>query len=310
MKFFTYEIDSAAPRLGVVLGEGGAFDVTELLAHSLAPKSRSNIPQNLLSLIALPDQGASTMADISAAPQEAKDKCQINLESIVWCAPIVRPRRNVFCVGRNYKAHIIEGNVARGRNINDFPRAVEFFTKPPSTVRGHQRAVSNHQASTQKLDYEVELAIVIGKRGINIAEKDAMDHVFGYTILNDITARDLQDLHGQWFKGKGLDGTCPMGPYVVPSQFIEQPHKLRIALSVNGEPRQDSNTADLLFSIPQIVSQLSNGMALEPGDVIATGTPSGVGLGLTPQKFLKPGDVITAHIESIGELTNTISLGD
>ncbi|WP_354442615.1 fumarylacetoacetate hydrolase family protein [Ottowia thiooxydans] len=310
MKFFTYEIDSTRPRLGVVQGEGGAFDVAELLKHSQAVENEDPIPQDLLSLIELPDQGESIMAAISAAPQAAKDKSQINLQSIVWRAPIIRPRRNVFCVGRNYKAHIIEGNLARGRNINDFPKAVEFFTKPPSTVRGHQSAVSHHQASTQKLDYEVELAIVIGKRGINIAEKDAMDHVFGYTIVNDITARDLQDLHGQWFKGKGLDGTCPMGPYVVPSKFIEQPHKLRIALSVNGEPRQDSNTADLLFSIPQIVSQLSNGMALEPGDVIATGTPSGVGLGLTPQKFLQPGDVITAYIESIGELTNTIGSGD
>ena len=157
------------------------------------------------------------------------------------------------------------------------------------------------------LDYEVELAIVIGREGRDIAVEQAFDHVFGYTIVNDITARDLQVRHGQWFKGKSLDGTCPIGPVVALRSAIPDPNALEIQLSVNGELRQSSNTSDMLFSVAQIISEVSAGMTLEPGDIIATGTPSGVGLAFNPPRSLNVGDVISARIEHIGELTTTIS---
>jgi 2-keto-4-pentenoate hydratase/2-oxohepta-3-ene-1,7-dioic acid hydratase in catechol pathway len=306
MKLFTFKTDSHLHHLGALLGDARAIDVTRLLERTSTTSQADPMPRQVLDLIEQEDQGASLMAAIANLSEETQKQYAIDFGSIHWCAPIVRPKRNIFCVGRNYKAHIIEGNIARGRDLNDFPKAVEFFTKPPSTASGHLGSISAYGDVTKMLDYEVELAIVIGKGGINIAEENAMEHVFGYTIINDITARDLQSLHGQWFKGKALDGTCPMGPFIVPSQFIERPEQLRISLEVNGEPRQESNTSDLLFGIPEIIFQLSKGMALEPGDVIATGTPSGVGLGLNPQKFLRAGDRITAHIESIGTLTTTI----
>lgn len=307
MKFFTFKAGTGSHHLGVIFEEDiQAIDATRLLADPAIPMQTGALPAQVLDVIEREDAGAAIVDCINACSTELLHKYLLDMDAIQWCAPIVRPRRNVFCVGRNYKAHIIEGNIARGRDLNDFPRAVEFFTKPPTTVTSHLSSISAHATVTQMLDYEVELAVVIGKGGVNISAKNAMEHVFGYTIINDVTARDLQSLHGQWFKGKALDGTCPMGPFIVPSRFIEHPDQLRISLEVNGEPRQDSNTSDLLFSIAEIISQLSQGMALEPGDVIATGTPSGVGLGLNPQKFLKPGDVITAHIESIGTLTTTI----
>lgn len=290
--------------------DGSALDVTQWLGRPDAELAPQGIAHSVLDLLHMPDQGASLIAVLEALRGPQVQPYVIALPTLTWCAPIPQPRRNVFCVGRNYKEHIIEGNLARGRDLQDFPRAVEFFTKPPSAVTGHLHAVSSHSRSTQMLDYEVELAIVIGKPGINIAQSEALDHVFGYTIINDITARDLQTRHGQWFKGKALDGTCPMGPFVVPKKYIASAEQLSISLSVNGELRQNSNTSDLLFGIAEIIHQLSDGMALEPGDVIATGTPSGVGLGLNPQRFLKAGDVVSAQIESIGELTNTISQGD
>lgn len=306
MKLFTFKTDSQLHHLGALLDDARAIDVTRLLEDAPNTRQAGPVPRQVLDLIEREDQGASLMADMGTLSEETKNQYAIAMDTIEWCAPIVRPKRNIFCVGRNYKAHIIEGNIARGRDLNDFPKAVEFFTKPPSTAIGHLGYISAYGDVTKMLDYEVELAIVIGKGGINIAAENAMEHVFGYTIVNDVTARDLQNLHGQWFKGKALDGTCPMGPFIVPSPFIERPDQLRISLEVNGDLRQDSNTSDLLFGISEIICQLSKGMALEPGDVIATGTPSGVGLGLNPQKFLQAGDRITAHIESIGTLTTTI----
>ncbi|WP_260986092.1 fumarylacetoacetate hydrolase family protein [Bordetella genomosp. 13] len=228
-------------------------------------------------------------------------------DGLQWLAPIPRPARNVFCIGRNYREHIIEGNRARGRDPEDFPAVIEVFTKPPSCVVGPGAPVPAHAHVTSQLDYEVELAVVIGRPGRDIPKASALEHVFGYTIVNDVSARDLQKAHGQWFKGKALDGHCPMGPYVVHKSAVPDPHALAIALEVNGEIRQDSSTADLLFRIDDIIAQLSQGMTLESGDVIATGTPSGVGLGLVPPRFLKVGDEVTARIAGLGELRNTIT---
>jgi len=220
-------------------------------------------------------------------------------------APIPRPAKNVFCVGRNYIEHVAEGDRAAGRET-EVPRHPQFFTKPPTAVIGPDEAVPSYAAITRVLDYEVELALVIGRGGADIPAERAFDHVFGYTIVNDITARDLQRRHGQWFKGKGLDRSCPMGPWIVPADEFAAPPDLAIALTVNGEMRQSSRTSQLIFDIPAIIATLSAGLTLEAGDVIATGTPSGVGYAMTPPRVLAPGDVIEATVEGIGTLRTTI----
>src|SRR5690606_34555956 len=181
------------------------------------------------------------------------------------------------------------------------------FSKPPTAVVGHGAKVRRYAELTDSLDYEVELAIVIGKRGTNIAREDALSHVFGYTIVNDITARNLQQRHGQWLKGKGLDTTCPMGPVVVHRSAIDNANNLDVSLSLNGELRQSDNTSSMIFSVETIIEQLSAGMTLEPGDVIATGTPKGVGFAMTPPSCLAVGDVVSATVQHIGTLTNTIT---
>jgi len=209
-------------------------------------------------------------------------------------------------VSRNYRDHIIEGNIANGRPANAFPEAIEFFSKPRTAVVGHGAKVYRHAGLTNSLDYEVELAIVIGKRGVNIDRANALDHVFGYTIVNDVTARDLQKRHGQWLKGKSLDTSCPMGPVVVHHSAIADPNRLDVGLTVNGEERQNENTSSMIFSIEAIIEQLSAGLTLEPGDVIATGTPKGVGFAMSPPRCLEPGDVVSAWVEGIGTLTNTV----
>jgi 2-keto-4-pentenoate hydratase/2-oxohepta-3-ene-1,7-dioic acid hydratase in catechol pathway len=217
---------------------------------------------------------------------------------IRFLSPIPRPARNVFCVGRNYAEHAKE----RGADV---PTVPVFFTKPPTAVTGHDAPVI-HWPLTQNLDYEVELAVVIGRRGRDIPRAEAYEHVFGYTILNDITARDIQKKHTQWFKGKSLDSFAPMGPWIVPRAAVKDPHSLRISLRVNGEIRQAATTADMIFRIDELIEVLSAGMTLEPGDVLATGTPSGVAAGFDPPRWLKVGDVVEAEVEGIGILRNRI----
>jgi 2-keto-4-pentenoate hydratase/2-oxohepta-3-ene-1,7-dioic acid hydratase in catechol pathway len=220
-------------------------------------------------------------------------------------APIPHPRKNVFCVGRNYKEHILEGARARGVEPS-FPKVPEFFSKPPTTVIGPDDGIERHARNTAKLDYEVELAVVIGKPTRDVSAADAMSSVFGYTIVNDVSARDAQFAHGQWFKGKSFDTFCPMGPCIVTADEFGSPSGHRISLKVNGEIRQDSTTADLLFSVADCISSLAASTTLEPGDIISTGTPSGVALGMTPQRWLEVGDVVEAEIEGIGVLRNTV----
>lgn len=221
-------------------------------------------------------------------------------------APQLIPKKNVFCVGRNYREHIIEGNIANGRPANSFPEAIEVFSKPPTAVVGHGADVLRHANLTVSLDYEVELAVVIGKAGRGISVEDALDHVFGYTVTIDITARDLQKRHGQWFKGKSLDTSCPMRPVIALKNAIANPNALKLGLSVNGEERQSASTDEMIFTVLAIIAQLSAGMTLEPGDIIATGTPKGVGLAAIPLRCLNVGDVITAYVEGMGELRNVV----
>lgn len=221
-------------------------------------------------------------------------------------APIPRPAKNVFCVGRNYAEHIAEG--ARAQNtavaVTEVP---VYFTKPPTAVIGASQDVLTFPALSTQTDYEVELAVIIGKPGRDIPKDRAFDHVFGYTILNDITARDVQRRHGgQYFKGKGLDASCPMGPWIVTADAMAAPQDTGIRLFVNGEKRQDSTTAAMIFDIPTLIASLSEGLTLEPGDIIATGTPSGVGYAMTPPRFLKDGDEVTCEIDGIGRLSNRV----
>jgi 2-keto-4-pentenoate hydratase/2-oxohepta-3-ene-1,7-dioic acid hydratase in catechol pathway len=227
------------------------------------------------------------------------------LRDVHLLAPIPRTPRNVFCLGRNYAEHIQEDNASRDKDTA-LPEYPQFFTKPPSAIVGDGAGIRYDERVTKRLDYEVELAVVIGKPGRDIAATDAMNHVFGYTIVNDITARDLQRRHDQWFKGKGLDTSCPMGPYIVTADEIADPHALEIALEVNGEPRQKASTGSMIFKIPETIESLSAGLSLEAGDVIATGTPSGVGYAMNPRRWLAVGDVIACRIEGLGTLTNTI----
>ncbi|MDB5408317.1 MAG: hypothetical protein JWL84_3229 [Rhodospirillales bacterium] len=220
-------------------------------------------------------------------------------------APLPSPRKNVFCVGQNYKAHIAEMARSFGREPN-YPKIPMFFSKPATTVVGQDDPVERHAKHTSKLDYEVELAVVIGTRGRDIAEGDAMKHVFGYTVVNDVTARDAQQAHGQFFKGKSFDSFCPMGPCIVTADEFGEPGGHRLSLKVNGKIRQDSDTADLYFSVPQLIASLSAALTLDPGDVVATGTPSGVAQGMNPPAWLQVGDVMEAEVDGIGVLRNKI----
>ena len=290
MKFVTFKSGSDE-RLGILDDKKGVLDVA---------KANSKLPSDMLSFIAA---GDSALAEAKKLAETA-DGWQ-PLSSVKLLAPIPHYKKNVFCVGRNYKLHIEEGARARGVPAT-FPPVPEFFSKPPTTVIGHGDDILWNSQVTQQLDYEIELGIVIGKKCTNVSEKDALGAVFGYTIGNDVSARELQKNHGQWFKGKSLDTSCPIGPCIVTKDEFGPVSGHQLVLKVNGEVRQDSNTSDMLFDCDQIVSSLSAGLTLEPGDTIITGTPSGVALGMTPQAWLKDGDTVELSITGIGTLTNKV----
>ena len=262
------------------------------------------LPTGGTSVLALIQGGPDTLEKVRKLAQSSGAASGYPLTEVALRAPIPTPSRNVFCVGRNYKLHIEEGARARGVEPS-YPEVPEFFTKATHAVCGPGDAV-RLPAVTQKLDYEVELAFVIGKSGRDIKAQDAPGYILGYMVLNDVTARDLQRGHGQWFKGKSLDTTCPTGPWIVTADEFDVGADHRIWLSVNGDIRQDSLTTDMVFNCAAILESLSAGMTVEPGDIVTTGTPSGVGLGLDPQIWLKDGDVMEAGIDGIGTITNTI----
>ena len=209
----------------------------------------------------------------------------------------------ILAVGRNYAEHAAELN-------NALPEKPLIFAKYPTSVIGTGQAIQWKEAVTQQVDWEGELCVVIGKKAHFVSEEDAYDHIFGYTIANDVSARDLQDSDKQWTRAKGHDTFCPLGPAIVTADEIANPHNLRIVTKVNGETVQDGNTADMIFKIPFLVSYLSQTFTLEPGDLILTGTPSGVGKGMNPPRFLNDGDEVSVTIEGIGTLTNTCQILD
>jgi 2-keto-4-pentenoate hydratase/2-oxohepta-3-ene-1,7-dioic acid hydratase in catechol pathway len=226
------------------------------------------------------------------------------LDAVRLHAPIPRPLKNVFCHGLNYVAHAKESAAARNKETK-IPEIPVIFSKTPTTVNGPFDDVPVDRNVTKQVDWEVELGVVIGTAGKNIAKADALAHVFGYTVINDVTARDLQKRHGQWFKGKSLDTFCPMGPVLVTADEIPDPQTLAVAMRINGETRQSSHTSKMIFPVDECISVLSQGFTVLPGDVIATGTPEGVGAALG--KFLRAGDRMEAEVERIGVLANRVA---
>jgi len=232
------------------------------------------------------------------------------LEEVELSAPIPEPRRNVFCVGWNYLPHFEEGRGSRGEGERELPEAPTFFTKASTTVAGPGEDIPFEPHFSEKLDFEAELAVVIGRRGRSIPAEEAMGYVFGYTAANDVSARDVQKRHGgQWFKGKSMDGSCPMGPWIVPAAEVPDPQDLSIQCHVNGVQKQGSSTRNMYFPVSRIIEELSLGMTLLPGDVILTGTPEGVGVWRDPPEFLRPGDEVTVSVSGVGELTNKVGEG-
>ena len=298
MRYVTFSTkDNATRRLGALDGNAAVVDVQSLGA--------SDGLGSMLDLIAAgPDRWAQVRDAIGEAGV-GRTGTRYGLDEIRWHAPIPRPTKNVFCLGLNYRSHAIESATARGREVK-IPEHPVIFTKAPTTVNGPFDDIPVDRSVTQQPDWEVELGVVIGTAAKNVTRADALAHVFGYTIINDVTARDLQARHIQWFKGKSLDGFCPMGPCIVTADEFGRPDGKRISLRINGTVKQDANTSDMLFPVDVIIEALSAGLTLEPGDVIATGTPEGIGLARTPPEFLQDGDLVEADIEGIGALKNRV----
>jgi 2-keto-4-pentenoate hydratase/2-oxohepta-3-ene-1,7-dioic acid hydratase in catechol pathway len=286
VKLVTYQLHGVS-RLGAVR-DGAVVDLT-----AVAP--------DMLTLI---ESGAEGLAQAEAYVKTARPTLPLNEATLL--APIPMPRRNVMCLGLNYVEHAKESYTARGQEtkIPDFPIV---FTKATTAVTGPYAAIPYDTAVSTRIDWEAEMAVIIGRQGKNIRPEDAMHYVFGYTIINDVSARDLQTQHKQYFKGKSLDGSCPMGPWIVTADEIPDPHQLAITSRVNGVTKQASNTRYMIFDIPAILYHLSRGMTLLPGDIIATGTPSGVGFARQPPEFLAPGDVVECEVEMLGVIRNTLA---
>lgn len=289
--------DARGPRPGAMAGVGQVLDL--LAAGAL--------PAGVVDMQGIIASGAPALAAIRGALGNPAPAALLPIEQVSLMAPIPRPHRNVFCVGRNYMDHVAEGDRAQGKDTSELPKFPQFFTKAPDTVIAPGAAIPDHTATgvTKWLDYEAELTLIIGKPGANISKEDALSHVFGWTIGNDVTGRDLQRRHGQWFKGKSLDRSCPLGPWIVPADELDAAD-LAIRLWVNGEQRQSSRTSKMIFDVKEIIHQLSQGFTLLPGDVILTGTPEGVGYAMQPPQVLKDGDVVDIEIEGIGRLSNPV----
>lgn len=230
----------------------------------------------------------------------------IPLQSVKVCSPIERPIHDIICIGVNYEAHLDESKKAFGsESFKEVEHAV-YFSKRASQIIGHEDFIEGRLDLDEDLDYEVELAVIIGKAGRDIPKDQVEDHIFGYTILNDISSRTLQKKHNQWYRGKSLDTHTAMGPFILHKSALNFPVEVEIECSVNGEIRQQSNTKLLIHGIKDLISEFSEGILLEPGDIIATGTPAGVGMSYTPKRYLKKGDEVSCRIQGIGELVNHV----
>lgn len=294
MRLITFS-DNTGARIGALAADGR--EVIDLTAAG------PNVPRNMRDLIRA---GAAGLAQVQAALNAKR----LPLSSVRLLAPIPQPSKNIFCVGLNYHDHTKEfqgSGFDASKDKKPVPEAPIIFTKAPTAVIAPGEDIPSYLDYTDSTDYEGELTVIIGKGGRGIRKEDAYAHVFGYTIINDVTARVMQQRHGQWFLGKSLDGYCPMGPVIVTADEIPDVTKLRLLTRVNGEVRQDASVADLIFDIPTLIQTMSKTMTLEPGDLIATGTCAGVGIGFKPPKFLKSGDRVAITIEPIGTLENPVA---
>ncbi len=296
MKFLTLENG----QLGALLGD----TVVDLPAAAAALSAEFSLG-TLAALVAAGDTAAATAWQLAQQAQQQQCACR-SWNTVRPLAPIPEPRRNILCLGKNYLEHAQEV-AAKMQLAPDAPRQPIIFTKVPECVVGPGDTVRLPGAAvSSQIDYEAELALIIGRGGRDIAPEQAWEHVFGYTAINDISARDLQKAHLQWFRAKSLDGFAPMGPLVVHRSAMPAAADIEVRCFVNGELRQSASFDQLIFDVPQIIAVLSAGMTLLPGDIIATGTPAGVGMGFTPPKYLQPGDEVVVDVTGVGSLRNPV----
>lgn len=300
MKLLTYKANgSDESRLGF------KYNNRVIDMQDFGDISNFPLPDNMLGLI---DMGFEVIEEINEmiieTPENFFDEIALDFDEIQILAPIPKPRKNIIGIGLNYTEHVAES--ARTLDTTGkLPQKPIIFSKPPTTVTGTNTNILLNPKLTQQLDWEVELAVVMSKKGKYVAKENALDYVFGYTIINDISARDCRR-EGQWIVSKGQDTFAPMGPYLVTKDEIENPHNLNLSLKLNGIEKQNSNTQFMLFNINDLIEDLSAVFTLEAGDIIATGTPAGVGAGRNPQEWMKDGDVVECYVEKIGNLTNTV----
>ncbi len=289
MKLLTYKIDNKQPQVGILNKDG-----TQVISLSADYEDMNQLI-------------ASSTEESMKKLKEISDTAQgIPLEQVTLLSPIPSPKQDVICLGINYMAHAEESARYKKEAFGgERPKAI-YFSKRVREAVPDGGFIDGHFAIVDSLDYEAELAVVIGKEAYHVSEEEAFDYVFGYTILNDISARNLQTSHKQWYFGKSLDGFTPIGPWIVTKEEFQNPPALKIRSIVNGEIRQDSTTDLLIFGVAHVISELSQGMTLDAGTIIAMGTPAGVGMGFTPPRFLKSGDVVVCEIEGIGRLSNTV----
>ena len=300
MKLATYRASvEASARLGIIVND------QIIDCEALGAAFGEVFPNTMLDLI---DLGKAGLAVVKTALEEADDDWPIGtafpLVNVRLLAPIPRPRKNIFGIGLNYVAHVAESSMSLDTSA-DLPKQPVVFSKPPTAVIGNGDAIQHNAEMTQQLDWEVELAVIIGSTACRVAKDGAMDHVFGYSVMVDVSARDNRRA-GQWIFSKGQDTYAPFGPVIVTADEITDPHNLTLWLNLNGVEKQRSNTSHLLFDIPTLISDISTGITLEPGDIIATGTPEGVGAGHDPQEWMWPGDVIECGVVGVGTLRNPV----
>lgn len=299
MKLLTYQDNSGQQKIGILQND------TIIDIETLGFKTNETFPKSMLELI---DAGLEAVAHINDTLAKANENViaavSVPVSEVTILAPIPKPRKNIIGIGLNYTEHVAES--ARTLDTsNELPQKPVIFSKPPTTVTANNTEILLNPKLTQQLDWEVELAVVIGKKGKYVRKEEALDHVFGYTVINDISARDCRRA-GQWIVSKGQDTFAPMGPVLVTKDEIENPHNLNLSLKLNGVEKQNSNTKFMLFNINELIADLSTVFTLEPGDIIATGTPAGVGAGRNPQEWMWNGDVVEATVEGIGTLVNTV----
>lgn len=297
MKMLSFKLNQEIKFGPKVKKEEAVWDV---LAIQKALNVLPNFPQTIVEGIGQGHEFVEQTRKLVDAALKSADSEQFKraFSEIEWLSPIPRTPKNILCIGKNYDDH------AKEMGEEKAPDDIIVFTKAPTAIVADEATLPVHSNKTSMLDYEGELAIVIGKKGKEIPKGLAYDYIFGYTIANDITARDLQEKHKQFFLGKSLEGTCPLGPYLVTKDEIPDPHALTVVTKVNGEIRQNGSTKNMIHTVPELIALLSNYVTLEPGDIILTGTPAGVGKGYNPPKYLKAGDEVKISIEGIGTLAN------